>query len=205
MSNKIKKYLSNDMWYHATTLDNWNSICNRGILADYNKDTSDALDFGYGFYLSPTKERAEKYISDLLKVGVLIDSEPIILGFEFCPLVYLQNENYNFKILNAYDNEFASFVFENRTKNVRGQNQHNFDIIFGVMSDSIPIKIITEYKMGIISKEEAIEKLKKQTSMKQLSLHSQELCDILKLKEVYVLDIKTNERKELNLNDYYNR
>ena len=47
------------------------SICSKGILADYNKDTSDALDFGYGFYLAPTQERAERYITGLLKAGVL--------------------------------------------------------------------------------------------------------------------------------------
>jgi len=41
--------------------------------------------------------------------------------------------------------------------------------------------------------------------MKQLSLHNQNLCDILILKEAYALDSIKGERKELNLSDYYNR
>ena len=38
--------------------------------------------------------------------------------------------------------------------------------------------------------------------MKQISLHNQNLCDIIKLKEAYIIDVETNERKELNINDY---
>ena len=47
------------------------------------------------------------------------------------------------------------------------------------------------------------ESLKKSTSMKQISLYNQKLCDIIKLKEAYIIDSKSNERKELNVNDYY--
>ena len=38
--------------------------------------------------------------------------------------------------------------------------------------------------------------------MKQLSLHNQNLCDIIILKEAYTIDTITNERKELNINEY---
>ena len=70
------------------------------------------------------------------------------------------------------------------------------------MSDSVPTKIIMDYEMGKISKEQALEKLKTPTSMKQLSLHSQELCDRLKLKEAYQFDVGSKSRKGLNINDY---
>jgi len=84
-----------------------------------------------------------------------------------------------------------------------GNKQHNYDIIYGVMSDSIPTIAIQEYKMGIKTKEEVLQCLKKPTSMKQISLHNQKLCDMIKLKEAYVINVETDERKELNLNDYY--
>lgn len=64
---KTRKVLSQNMWYHGTVLSNWNSFCQNGILVDINKDTSDALDFGYGFYLAPTKERAEHYITSIME------------------------------------------------------------------------------------------------------------------------------------------
>lgn len=203
---KLLKYLSCDTWYHATTLDRWNSICEKGVLAEYNKETSNDLDFGYGFYLTNSKGKSEDYIKRYINTGLLGNSQPIIIGFEFCPLCYFNEyKDFNAKILNAYDDEFALFVFKNRTENIGGSNQHKYDIIFGVMSDSQPTTIITNYKMGIITEKEAVEQLKKPTSMKQLSLHNQKLCDILKMKEAYILNIDTKERKELDINEYGNR
>lgn len=38
--------------------------------------------------------------------------------------------------------------------------------------------------------------------MKQISLHNQKLCDIIKLKEAYTIDKTTSKRKELDINDY---
>lgn len=169
-----------------------------------NKDTSDALDFGYGFYLAPNKERAEYYITSMMQNTDFYkdDDSPLILGFEFTPLEWFEGEDYNTKIFGKYDDEFAIFVFENRTENVFGSKQHDYDVIYGVMSDSVPTQTVLEYKMGIKTKEEVLDSLKKATSMKQISLHNQNLCDIIRLKEAYIIDKTTSERKELNINDY---
>ena len=204
ITGKIKKHLNINMWYHGTVYSNWESICKNGILAEYNKDNSDSLDFGYGFYLAPSKERAEHYILSMMENSGFYSEtdEPIVLGFEFNPLEWFQNDEYNTKIFGKYDDEFAIFVFENRTLNVAGSKQHNYDVIFGVMSDSVPTLEIQKYKMGMVTKEEVIESFKVSTSMKQLSLHNQDICDIIRLKEAYVIDRKTGERKELNTNDY---
>ena len=70
------------------------------------------------------------------------------------------------------------------------------------MSDSVPTISIMEFQMGIKSKDDVLADLKVGTSMKQISLHKQELCDIIKLKEAYILDKETGERKELNISDY---
>jgi len=204
ITGKIRKTLSQNMWYHGTVFSNWDSFCQNGVLVDINKDTSDALDFGYGFYLAPTKERAEHYIMSMMEnTDFYKDNDsPMILGFEFTPLEWFEGEEYKTKILGKYDDEFAIFVFENRTENIEGSKQHDYDVIYGVMSDSVPTIAIIEYKMGAKTKEEVLESLKKATSMKQLSLHNQNLCDIIKLKEAYIIDKTTNERKGLNINDY---
>lgn len=204
ITGKIRKALSQNIWYHGTVLSNWDSFCHNGVLADINKDTSDALDFGYGFYLAPTRERAEHYILSMMENSAFYNDNdtPMILGFEFTPLEWFEKEKFNTKIFGKYDDEFAIFVFENRTQNVFGTKQHDYDVIYGVMSDSIPTQAILEYKMGTKTKEEVFECLKKPTSMKQISLHNQNLCDIIKLKEAYTIDKTTNERKELNVNDY---
>ena len=55
--------------------------------------------------------------------------------------------------------------------------------------------------MGISSKEDVIEAFKKSTSMKQLSLHNQNICNIIHLKEAYIIG-KSDNREELDVNEY---
>lgn len=81
-----------------------------------------------------------------------------------------------------------------------GENQHPHDIIFGVMSDSNPIMDIQRYKNGEISKEEVIHTFLKDTSNKQLSIHNQKICDIIKPSKAYII----HNGKELDINDYIN-
>lgn len=204
ISNKVRKILSQKTWYHGTLFSNWESFCKNGVLVDINKDTSDALDFGYGFYLAPSKERAEHYILSMMDNSDFYSSDdiPMILGFEFNALELFENEDYHTKIFSKYDDEFAIFVFTNRTENLSGTNQHNYDIIYGVMSDSVPTQAILEYKMGVKTRDEVLESLKKGTSMKQISLHKQEICNLIQLKEAYTIDKTTNERKELDIDEY---
>lgn len=96
-------------------------------------------------------------------------------------------------------------MFENRTKNLNGMNQHCYDILFGVMSDSLPTILFLQYENGEISKEKVIEGLKKSNSMKQLSLHNQGLCDIIKPKKAYCYNINSSLREELDINEYKKR
>ena len=201
---KVRKKLNQNLWYHGTVFSNWNSFCKKGVIVDINRDTSDAVDFGYGFYLAPSRERAEHYITSMIKNSNFYsdNDKPMILGFEFTPLEWFEGDGYQTKVFSKFDDEFAIFVFENRTENIMGSKQHDYDVIYGVMSDTVPTILIQEYKMGKKTKEEVLESLKKSTSMKQISLHNQKLCDIIKLKEAYTIDTNTNERKELDINEY---
>ncbi len=202
--------MNHSSWYHATTLDGWESICKLGIKVDYNRNNE--LDFGYGFYLAYDQKKAEDYINRMLKyviqpdLGVNIKSNPkkqipVVIEFDFIPSEILQHKHYNYKFLPAYDDEFAEFVFYNRMYNVDGSNQHKYDMIMGVMSDSNPPILLEKYRNGEITKNKVIEELQKSTSMKQLSLHNQEICDIIVPKRAYIVDTK----KELNVNDYHKR
>ncbi len=204
LEEKVRRRLESNMWYHGTVDKNWDSICRKGILVDYNRETSEALDFGYGFYLAPTAERAERYIQGMMQNTSFYDESDIamVLGFEFQPLKWFEEDTYNTKVFSKYDDEFARFVFENRTENVAGSKQHRYDAIYGVMSDAVPALEVQNYKMGRKTKEEVIEALKKQTSMKQISLHNQGICDTISLKEAYILDKTSGGRKELNVSDY---
>ena len=69
------------------------------------------------------------------------------------------------------------------------------------MSVLVPTQAILEYRMGTKTRNEVLESLKKGTSMKQISLHKQEICDLIQLKEAYTIDKITNERKELDIDE----
>ena len=204
LTGKVRKALSNNMWYHGTTYNHWESFCEKSVIANINTNKAHELDFGYGFYLAPSAERAESFIRGMVEnSGFYSDDEHLmILGFEFSPLALFESDEIKTKIFPKYDDDFANFVFDNRTENIRGRYQHHYDIIYGVMSDAVPTLAISQYRIGEKTREEVIETLKTSTSMKQMSLHTQKICDILILKEAYIINRKTNERKELNVDDY---
>lgn len=190
--NKLKL----DKWYHGTTMKHLKSIKEDGVNAKENIGLE--LDFGYGFYLTPNKEQAEKYIKDRVKgtfhnqfglPEIQNDNTPIVIEFEFRPYDLYEKKEMKFGFLPKFDDRFAEFVFHNRYYNVNAEAHHEFDIIYGVMSDSIPPILIQKYKSGEMEKEEVLEKLKTSNSAKQISIHSQEVCDILKVSNTYVIDI----------------
>lgn len=176
------------------------NIKRSGIHADFNKGHQ--LDFGYGFYLTISADYAESYTkrlySDENAEAFVAEDIPVIMEYTFCPYDWFCSGTYNCKILAQFNDEFAEFVFYNRTANVDGTNQHEYDIIYGVMSDSVPTNQILEYSAGTRSKEDVLSALKKSNSMKQLSLHSQALCDIIQLTRAYTYNPLTGERKELD-------
>lgn len=190
---KYEEYLQQQSWYHGTTLAQCKNIILKGIKYNYNEGTE--LDFGYGFYMAPKFEQAEKYIMQMLPYipGDVEDKVPVVIEFEFSCTPYVEIKT-NTKFL-KYDEEFARFVLMNRM-NPDSMN-HNHEFIIGVMSDSNPVADIMKLRNHEISLEEVIQNFMRWTSMEQLSLHTQDLCDKLIMKKVtYVTD-----GKELDIND----
>ena len=154
------------------------------------------------------REQAERYIiktleasnADNLGIPLIFDPDgkvPVVIEFDFKPIDFYNKDEYNFKILNNYNLEFAKFIFHNRVYNINGEAHHSHDFIFGVMSDSLPIILIQQYKSGVKSKEDVLIELQKSTSIKQISIHRQDICDILNIQNVF--DPLTG--KELNIDD----
>lgn len=205
ISEKTKKALSAGAWYHGTTYESYLKL-KEGIVVDWNKGHD--LDFGYGFYLTTSERLAESYISRLLSWkddytgdSIPLGKQPVIIEYSALPIEWFTSPLYKTKAFPSFDDEFAEFVFFNRTENVYGESQHPYDAIFGVMSDSQPTKLIVSYNVGDITKEDVIAALKKGNSMKQLSLHNQKLCDMLYMQRAYLFNLKTYERKELDIHE----
>lgn len=158
LSNKLIKILSSNKWYHATTLSNYKNIRINGIIADYNRGTE--LDFGFGFYLTTTEKLAENYISRIPTMKEE-DDKKVIMEYIFKPIDWFESDLYNTAIFDKFDDDFASFVFKNRTESKTNIQRHNYDVVYGVMSDSAPTMLLVKYRANEIDKNAVMDGLKK--------------------------------------------
>lgn len=198
MTQKEEKFFCGDRWYHGTTLGGWKSICKLGILADYNIGNS--LDFGNGFYLSNNIVNTRKYVRNITQNSIsreIDDITPVIVCFQFMPIIWIE-QGLSYRYFEKYDDKFAEFVFQNRLHD-KEKKKHAYDITAGVTSDAKPAWLMQQYLMDRVSKEDVIQELKRDTSVKQLCLHQQEQCDLIVPDRVFIPD-----RKELNIYDYCN-
>lgn len=191
ISEKVVNRLKNDTWFHATTLEHYQNIHKNGVCASYNKGGQ--LDFGYGFYLSPKLKDAEQYIQRLYKDTPRADI--VIIEFNICPYNIFVSNQYRCTIFQEYDMRFANFVFENRTR--VNDHVHDYDMIYGVMSDSVPTSLILQYQAGDIEKGIVLDGLMKSTSAKQLFIRNQEICNTLTNIHTYTYDMIKQEVKEM--------
>lgn len=191
-------------WYHATTKDAYVAINKYGVQADFN--LGNELDFGHGFYLTSSLEEATKFIMQLKKETEKMELEdipskeytPIVIEFELpVNLSQVWNEEYQLKVFSEEDPEFYDFVFYNRLYNKYGENHHKFDMVYGDMANSNPLKLMIAYRVGDLTEEEVKLQFRKYDNFKQLSIHKQAICDKLKITKVYMAETK----KELNLDD----
>lgn len=188
-----QEYLKQNSWYHGTTLEEYKCIIKKGIKFNYNEGTE--LDFGYGFYMTPKFDQAKYYITSILPYLPGEDEEkiPVVIEFEFNCLSYINLKSH--KMFLKYDEEFAQFVLDNR-RNPDTLN-HSYDFIIGVMSDSNPVVELMKLRNGELSEADVIQSFMKGTSMEQLSLHTQDLCDKLKMKKVTII----SNGEELEIDD----
>lgn len=201
LTDKLKNILSNDRWFHATTRADFYNICEKGVIVDHNRGSE--LDFGYGFYLTTTEKLSESYVSRLYKNRESFNSDdiPVIMEFNFIPIGYFINSDYVCQLFPNFDEDFARFVFRNRLNCRTKLQQHEYDLIYGVMSDNAPTKLLLSYRAGELTRDEVILGLQKSNSMKQLSIHNQKLCDSLRLTRAYTYNPITQEREELNIHE----
>ena len=190
--------INRNKWYHGTTIEGAENIKKIGVIANYNYGSE--LDFGVGFYLTDTYEKANSYISKLPITNedgsIARRTEWAVMEFEINPfeILFLSSNNYKFKNFNKHNDEFAKFSFDNRLNNVYNEKPHGYDIIWGVMSDSLPVKLLLDYKNGNISYEDAISQLQKPNSMKQLYIGRQEICDKLIVTQTSIIkEVNDNE------------
>lgn len=189
ISYSKEDFISISKWYHGTTKLGAKNVI-KHVDAHFNHNN--ALDFGWGFYLCPQKEWALNYINNILNTvdedTKIEDNDGYVIEFEFVPKEYV--DDYNFMFYDSLNSEFAEFVFRNREYykyHLFTQCIHKYDYIGGPMSDGKQLNDFHEYHTRHITKEELYKRLLLPKESWQLSLHSQSLCDKLKVTGIYNL------------------
>ena len=112
-------------------------------------------DFGCGFYLTASKEQAERMGH---RKARLYGGEMVISSFEFDEKA-AREAGMNIKDYKSYSREWADFILANRKNGTRTQI-HNFDIVRGpVANDDVGYQI-RRLLAGMITIEIFLEELK---------------------------------------------
>lgn len=105
------------------------------------------LDFGTGFYFTTMRQQAEKYALRFIKRN----EQPLLNIYEL-------NEdwsNWNVKYFQSYNEEWLSFVMKCRN----GEIVEDYDMVIGGIANDKVFDTIDLYTDGLISKEEALNRL----------------------------------------------
>jgi len=121
------------------------------------------LDFGKGFYTTPSKVPAEKYAKRFFKENL-----PAILN------TYDLDENLDnitWHTFDSYDGDWLDYVVACR----RNQEHGLYDVVEGGIADDDVFNTLDLYMAELIEREEAIKRLKKKKPNWQICFCNQEI------------------------------
>lgn len=127
------------------------------------------LDFGLGFYVTDIEEQAISWATRPVNGG-----KPNILNKYELDIEALLSSDYRYKKFDAYDSEWLDFVVENRRGGIAWKD---YDIIEGGIANDRVFNTIELYDAGLISKDEALERLKYEKPNNQICIIAQQIAD----------------------------
>ena len=128
------------------------------------------LDFGAGFYVTPVREQAVSWARRwrLRNLPAFINS--YAYHDELLPQL-----NVRVKDFPVYDREWLRFVADNRA----GRQQDLYDIVQGGIANDRVFNTLELFFSGLISEEEALDRLKYERPNHQICICRQDLIDRL--------------------------
>lgn len=132
------------------------------------KFSRDALDFGKGFYVTNIKEQAINWTNRFKLKG-----QKAYLNIYELPIEKIKIE-YKVKEFEYYDNEWLDFILECRN----GSSIFtNYDVLIGGIADDRVYNTMELYEDRLISKEEALKRLKFYKPNNQICIVNQNVID----------------------------
>ena len=128
------------------------------------------LDFGTGFYVTPVREQAVSWAKRWR-----LRSRPAIVNRYAYHDELLPELNVRIKDFPVYDHEWLRFVADNRA----GKQQTVYDIVQGGIANDRVFNTLELFFSGLISEEEALDRLKYEKPNHQICICRQDLIDRL--------------------------
>ncbi len=128
------------------------------------------LDFGAGFYVTPVREQAVSWA----KRWRLRNLPAIINRYAYHDEL-LTELNVRIKDFPVYDREWLRFVADNRA----GKQQALYDVVQGGIANDRVFNTLELFFSGLISEEEALDRLKYEKPNHQICICRQDLIDLL--------------------------
>ena len=124
------------------------------------------LDFGHGFYVTPTKMQAVNYAQRFIKWG----EDAFLNSYE---MTAPDTSIFRCKRFDSYDEEWLDYVSACRL----GLPVEQFDIIEGGIADDRVFDTVDLYLQGVYFREQALDQLRWKEPNFQMCIASQKVLD----------------------------
>ena len=91
--------------------------------------------------------------------------------------MFTENEGLNSKRFDSLDKEWLDFIKDNRSK---GGLQHDYDVVIGPVADDNTMETVQLYIAGVLSAEEAVNRLRYSKVNNQISFHTKKALECLR-------------------------
>lgn len=91
--------------------------------------------------------------------------------------LFLESAALKVKRFDSLSKEWLEFIKENRSK---GGLQHDYDVVIGPVADDRTMETVQLYIAGILTAEEAVERLKYSKANNQVSFHTEKALKCLR-------------------------
>lgn len=150
-------------------------ILYHGTTADFEKvmlgKSHNRRDFGAGFYTTLLEQQAKEWA---YRLGLREKSrEYYVYQFAFA-----ESDALKVKRFEALNKEWLEFIKENRSK---GGVQHEYDVVVGPVADDNTMETVQLYIAGVLTTDEAVERLKYNKVNNQVSFHTEKALQHLKM------------------------
>lgn len=135
------------------------------------KKSHNRRDFGMGFYTTVLENQAKEWAYRLS----LREKTQIYYVYQY---TFEESGQLKIRRFDGLNKEWLEFIKKNRSL---GGLQHNYDIVIGPVADDNTMETVQLYISGILTADEAVERLRYNKVNNQISFHTEKALEHLRL------------------------